>query len=306
VSPEAPDTDTPREDAAPARDRLERASPGDTGSALRLVAALLLDGEEDRARVLAARLLEEGALSGGRPDAARGRARRALELLTGIWPDPDAALAALGERPDSHDIAWPVARALALARAGESAEAADAFEELARALRRGAGLDVRRVRFARRVDGFGVYEVDARRAFRPGESLLVYAEVEGFVCEPARAPRRPGGAEEVEEVKEAEGVAKPRGEADTRPPPRPEEWRVRLEVRVSLENRLTGEAGPAWDVERVEHVTRAAVRDLHVTRLVRLPADLAPGEYELKLGLRDLGTGGTEGLGLRRFVVEER
>ncbi|MHC5053509.1 MAG: hypothetical protein ACYTKD_02195 [Planctomycetota bacterium] len=279
---------------------------GDAAPQLRLVATLLLEGKEDRARELAARLLEEGALSAPDPDAADGRARRALELLTGIWPDPEAALAVLGERPDSGDIAWPVARALALARAGESHEAAAAFEELARTLRLGAGLEVRHVRFARRVESFGVYEDDPREAFLPGASVLLYAELRGFVCEPATALEAPKEAEGgATEPPEAVGARTP-DEAEVRPELLPETWRVRLEVRASLENFLTGEAGPEWDAEEIEHVTRARVRDLHVTRLVRLPADLPPGDYGLRIEVRDLAPGGAEGLGVRRIVVAGR
>ncbi len=293
-------------------------APGDAGSTLRLIASLLLEGKEDRARELAARFFDEEAILAAEPDAARERARRALELLTGVWPDPEGALKLLGERPDSGDIAWPVARALALARAGESHEAAAALEELARTLRRGAGLELRHVRFARRVESFGVYEDDPRKAFRPGESLLLYAELRGFVCEaaprPAAAEEGGGEAEDRTEVAEAPGGSGEPAEGERKFKDRPEAapaspdgtWRVQLEVRVSLENFLTGEAGPEWDAEPIEHVTRAEVRDLHLTRLVRLPADLAPGEYELRIEVRDLAPGGAEGLGLRRLVVETR
>ena len=279
----------------------------DCDARFRLVATLLLEGKAERARELAKRLLDNGALSGegalseAASDSARLRARRALEFLTADRPDPERALAVLGERPDSGDVAWTVARALALARAGEAHESAAAFEELARALRRGAGLELRHVRFASRVESFGVYDDDPRDAFRPGASVLLYAELRGFVCAPVRAP---GKAENTTKGDEAgaRDAADP-GSADVTPETPPETWRVRLDVRVLVENFLTGEVGPMWGPEPVEHVTRARVRDLHLTQLVGLPADLPPGEYEMRIDVRDVGAGGARGVGLRRFVV---
>jgi hypothetical protein len=269
---------------------------------LHRVATLLVEGKAERARELAKRLLDEGAPSGAGSDSARLRVRRALEILTADRPDPERALAVLGERPDSGDVAWPVARALALARAGETHESAAAFEELAQALRRGAGLELRRVRFASRVESFGVYEDDPRAAFRPGASVLLYAELRGFICEPVRVPESAEEAAKGDRAAPAGDAADPEGPTRAPEPP-PETWRVRLEVRVLVENFLTGEVGPMWGPEPVEHVTRARVRDLHLTQLVRLPTDLPPGEYEMRIDVRDLGGGRARGVGLRSFVV---
>jgi hypothetical protein len=288
ATPDAPSADTDREYSRP-----EARESGDDGARLRLVATLLLEGKHERAREIAGLLLKSGALAAPKTDVGRGRTRRAFELLTGARPDPEAALAALGEKPDSGDIAWPVARALALARGGESHEAAEGLEELARLLRRGAGLELRHVRFTARVDGFGVYEDDTRTVIHPGDSLLLYAELRGFVCEPHEEPTIAKNDSEVEDATAS---------ADAPPD---DKWRVHLEVRVSIEKYLSGDAGPAWDPEPIEHVTRAKVHDLHITRLVTLPADLPPGEYELRLEVRDLAPDGAEGVGFRRFIVQK-
>ena len=277
-----PLSDMPRQDelrgAAAAHEKAFDASTEDVGAALRLVASLVLAGDLDRAREVALRLWRKGILS-PEPVTPAARAPRIFELLLRVPPDPEGALSLLAGPPPTGDVKWLVARAFALTRAGESVRAATAFEDLARVLREGAGIQVSHFRFVRRVESFGVYEDDTRAVFRPGDRLMAYAELAGFACVPV--PPAPG-----------EG---PGGK-----------WRVKLEVKLRLRARLDDEPFPVWGPDGIEHVTRVEVRDLHLTRLLALPEDLAAGEYELRLEVRDLQAEGKIGLGLRRMAVAGR
>lgn len=208
---------------------------------------------------------------------AKPAVEEAFELLVQEPPDPERAFSLVNGRElreDTGDIKWRLAYAFALARAGESRRAATEFEGLARRLRHDAGLEVRSLRFVTEVTAFGVYEEDGRQVLHPGDRLMAYAEILGFACEPA-----PG-------VEEARAT-----------------WRVSLEVEFTLENLLTGEKVAAWGPDTVEHATRSEIHDLHVTRVIGLPDDLAPGEYELKLEVRDALAEGASGAGMRRLVV---
>lgn len=221
---------------------------------------------------------------------ADGVAREAFGLLVRAPYDPERALSLLKQHDErlkpeqskeTGDITWPFARAFALARAGESFEAAAELEKLARRLRGDAGLDVQNVGLVTRVDAFGVYDEDTRRSYRLGDRLMAYAEVIGFACEPA--------AEAAPDV----------GEGQKEQPAAT--WRVSLEVELTLENRLTGERVASWGPDPVEHVTRCEVRDLHVTRVLDLPREMPPGEYELTLEVRDVLAEGVSGAGVRRL-----
>jgi hypothetical protein len=209
------------------------------------------------------------------------QAMKVFELLLCSPADPEQALSLTesvvgGSERDAVDIKWPLAHAFALARAGESVRAAGELEALARRLREGVGLDVRDFRFVTRVAAFGVYEEDDRQVFRPGDRLMAYAEVIGFTCRP------------TPEVERAEAG-----------------WRASLEVEFTLENRLTGEPVAAWGSESVGHATHSEIRDLHVTRVIALPDDLAAGEYELKVEVLDALAAGTSAAGARRLTVAE-
>ncbi len=210
-------------------------------------------------------------------EEAKPAVEEAFELLVQEPPDPERAFSLINGRElreDTGDIKWRLAHAFALARAGESQRAATEFEGLARRLRDDAGLDVQSLRFVTEVTGFGVYQEDGRQVLHPGDRLMAYAEVLGFACEPA-----PG----VEEARTT--------------------WRVSLEVEFTLENLLTGEKVTAWGPDTVEHATRSEIHDLHVTRMIGLPKNLAPGEYELKLEVRDALAEDASGAGVRRLKV---
>ncbi len=210
-------------------------------------------------------------------EEAKPAVEEAFELLVREPPDPEQALSLIGRRApdeDTGDIDWQLAHAFALARAGESTRAATELERLARLLRHDAGLDVRSYRFVTEVTAFGVYEEDGRQVLYPGDRLMAYAEVVGFECEP------------VPEAEEARAT-----------------WRVSIKVEFTIENLLTGEKVTAWGPDAVEHATRSEIHDLHVTRVIGLPDDLAPGEYELKLEVRDALAEGVSGAGVRRLRV---
>jgi len=232
----------------------------------------------------------------GSPEAEReSRLLRVYELLVRQPADPLGALRLLGEMPSTGELAALFARALALARGGESLRAAAALEELARTIREGPGLQVGPLRLVRRVESFGVYEDDPRPALRPGDAFLVYAELAGFACV-------------VENRSQRELRAAGPGESGIERLS-PELWRVSLEIRLSLRQAGPGVERVVWGPDRVEHRTRSELRDLHVTRLAALPQELEPGDYELRLDVLDLAPARPEprgGFGLRRLVVERR
>lgn len=51
-------------------------------------------------------------------------------------------------------------------------------------LRERANLELRNLAFCKRIDGFGIYERFERDEFRPGQPVLVYAEMRNFLSEP--------------------------------------------------------------------------------------------------------------------------
>jgi hypothetical protein len=254
---------------AAARQELARASsrdPGDSVTKAKLVAALLLCDEVAEARRLAGELLRIDGLRPGTAGArGNGRLARVFELLSDVPGDVGRAielLQELGARGDEGNIAIDFARALARVRTGESLRAAYMLEALAQRLREGVGVQVDHVRLVRRVESFGVYERDGRALFRPGEALLVYAEPAGFTCEPVTAAE--------------DGSSR---------------WRVALKVEVSLRDRVGERALAVWGPDEVVHTARAAVHDMHVTRLVRIPEDAGPGRFEVVVSVEDVPTG---------------
>jgi hypothetical protein len=248
---------------------------------LQLVAALVLSGDYRRAEPIAEDLLAAGSIAPREATEAGGGVL--AEVFAALVARPADAARALGllersfgpDRPDALDIAWPFARAFALARAGESARAASALEMLAERLRQGAGLQLRTIRFVQRVASFGVYDDDPRESFCPGDSVLIYAEPTGFTAAAA------GGVEG----------------ADAR-------WRVNLRVAVRLVDRVTGAEVGTWGPDSVEHRTRSPIHDLHLTRLIVLPVGLADGPFEVRLEVEDVDVPGSRATALRRFAVE--
>lgn len=268
------------------RESLEAAvdnDPSDTYSRLRLLAVLVLDGDYQRATDMATGAFKSGGLHTPRREQPKlDTLTRIFDALIARPADAEGAIELLEQRPapcepESGDLAWPVAEAFALARAGESHKAAAAFEHLAGALREGAGLRFENYVFVRRVLSFGVYELDRRSTRCPGDDILVYAEPEGFT-RTALAPAA-GGAQE---------------------------WRVRLRLSVKLVDRAGGAVLGVWGPDEIRHIARAEIRDLHVTRLIGLPRDLSPGSYELHLSAGDLEAEGSEALGIRMLEVSAR
>jgi hypothetical protein len=277
--PRSADLDLARVSAA--RESLERAhaaSPSDAAVALKLIAAQALSGDYQRATELAASLLARGELRIRDTARAAGtKVGRVFAALVTRPPDVTRALALLEAAPtppapSASDIAWPFARAFALARSGESHAAAAVLERLAQRLRGDSGLQIANLDFATRVSSFGVYEEDVRRHFRPGDSVLIYAEPRGF---------------------RSTTVAGSKGRR----------WRVQLRMRLSV-RAVGGDAEAAnWGPDNVTHLARSRITDLHVTRVIRLPIDLSPGMYELRLALDDLAGEVKSGLAIKRLTV---
>lgn len=68
--------------------------------------------------------------------------------------------------------------------ADRATHAVSQFSEATGRLRERANLELRNLAFCKRIDGFGIYERFDRDEFRPGEPVLVYAEMRNFLSEP--------------------------------------------------------------------------------------------------------------------------
>ncbi len=137
-------------------------------------------------------------------------------------------------------------------RRERAAEAKRLFQEAASKLAVAAPLVVKGLAFATEVQSFGCYQGFDKYEFQPGQELLLYAEVENFQSQPT-----------------------------------PKGYHTKLRSRFQI---LTAEGHPVDEQEfpLTEEYCRHLRRDFFIAYPVRLPQDLPPGRYSLKLSLEDL------------------
>lgn len=130
------------------------------------------------------------------------------------------------------------------------------FNEAIEHLRAEADLVVKNVVFCRKIDSFGSYDKLAKSEFRPGEQVLVYAEIENFKTE-----------------------LTPEGHHRTRL-----KSEIELFQKVGSEYR---ESKQKYDFPPTEDVCRSYRRDYFHSYILTLPQSLGLGDYVLKLTVTD-------------------
>lgn len=214
--------------------------------------------------------IEHSADSGsGLTDSERRRRQVQLRLLHLLADEPQQALQAIPNLPETEQEFWMQmlwALHTGLRPAGKTsgddhwntmADLLAAAERRARAL---APLQVRHACFCHRINNFGNYEVFPRDEFRPGQPVLVYAELQNFRSE----------------------LAGPLG------------YRTRLRTALEI---LSGEepggvpAGGAplerRDFPATEDLCRSERTDYFHSYRLDLPTQLSPGRFLLRLTITD-------------------
>lgn len=146
--------------------------------------------------------------------------------------------------------AWDVlvsALTEAAAHEGDATSLPD-FQSAAQALEQAAPLEVRDLRFCKRVLGFGDYEPVDDDRFKAGQSVILYCELAGLRFEPVG-----------------------------------DRVRSRLSSTVEVTPASGGE--PVWtcSLGKADDLCRRRRRDYYVNYRIPLPETLAPGAYQLRL-----------------------
>lgn len=123
-----------------------------------------------------------------------------------------------------------------------------------------AALDLKSLSFCRRITGFGAYEQFTSDVFRPGQPVLVYAEVENFKSEPTTSGRY--------------------------------RTLLRSTLRIFPEHGRD-QAIDSVTLKGVEDICRNPRRDYFNSYEFTMPNDIKPGRYFLELTLEDQLSGKT-------------
>jgi hypothetical protein len=191
-------------------------------------------------------------------DVARHAGLRLLYLLDGRRSD---ALRPIDGLPPSQQDFWSeqlygLAAYMDSERnqdsARRSAEASHHFREALARLNSLATLEVKNLAFCTDVKSFGVYEPFTKNVFKPGQEILIYAEVENFSSVPAEKGHKIS-------------------------------LRTSYQILDPHEARVAKQEFPV-----VASECRAVRRDLFVSYSVFLPQRIYPGKYILQLSVEDL------------------
>ncbi|MCC7085111.1 MAG: hypothetical protein IT427_08895 [Pirellulales bacterium] len=192
-----------------------------------------------------------------------GRRDDAMLPLTGassaeqeFWSKELAGLASLVEQQNGGDVPQ------------HTADAARHLQQAATKLAQSTPLVVRNLAFCTAVSSYGVYQPLAAQTLKPGQTLLLYAEVENSVSEPIDKGYRTA-------------------------------LKSRYELLDSRGTRVGGE-----DFGVTEEVCRNIRRDFFVRYFLKLPKPLPAGQYLLQLEIEDT-TSTKSASGQIRFKVEE-
>jgi hypothetical protein len=139
------------------------------------------------------------------------------------------------------------------ADASDETQAAERFREAIDALETLGPLQVADLRLCRKVQGYGSFEPIDPTSVRPGKPVILYCEMTGLRYAPAD-----GGV------------------------------RSRLTSRVEIVAKAGGASVWSHELGTAEDVCRRRRRDYYVNYRLALPANLSPGNYELRLTQTDL------------------
>lgn len=114
-----------------------------------------------------------------------------------------------------------------------------------------ATLQVRRLSFVDSVEGYGAYEPREESKFRPGDQVVLYAEIENFSSESTK-----------------------------------DGYRTRLGTSYEVVDK-SGKRVDSAQFPEVEDLCRTARRDFHMQYTVTLPMRIYPEQYEIRLIITD-------------------
>jgi hypothetical protein len=207
-------------------------------------------------------------------DVELARSLRFLQFLSG---NNAASLEAIpGLAPDEQNLwHWMMASMIAardrvpgMSRADQAAEVLEDLDRVQAILRKEAPLGLGTVRFCSEILAFGDYRPVENRCFRPGDETKLYAEIKNFVSE-----------------KGTDGL-----------------YRVRLNVSLSLE-RPDGTSVLQDSIPNVEDKCRTPRQDFFLRVHFRVPQNVPPGPYVLKVTFEDVAAHKQAGAQLPLEVV---
>jgi len=209
-------------------------------------------------------------------DVELARSLRFLQFLCG---NDAASLEAIpGLTPDEQNMwHWMIASMIAardrvpgMSRADQAAEVLEDLDRVQSILRKEAPLGLGTVRFCSEIMAFGDYHPVETNRFRPGDETKLYAEIKNFVSE-----------------KGHDGL-----------------YRVRLNVSLSLE-RPDGTSVRQDSIPNVEDKCRTPRQDFFLRVHFRIPQNVPPGSYVLKVTFEDAAAHKQAGAQLPLEIVQQ-
>lgn len=217
---------------------------------------------ETEVRKLITLLEADEALAGSDADKEQGYLRRevALRMLHLLANDPEESLRVIPRLPPAEQEFWThFLWSLQTSLNGSDLDTAErrqqALVELQTAVRQlqlSSPLTVRNLAFCHRIDGFGSYETYPEDIFMPGESVLLYCELQNFDSEPT-----PDGF-----------------------------YETRISCRVEIVKAGEDLVADQHDFGSTADFCRVQRKDYFQSFRLNLP-ELTAGEYELRLRMED-------------------
>lgn len=215
---------------------------------------------------------QTAATAGGLVDPSRQAALRLLYLTAGRRDDALRPLVGVGGAEQDFWTSEVAALSAVLqdgsADAQSRTEAAERLQEAARTLGRSGDLVVRNLAFCTEVSSFGVYKPFDRYAFKPGQEALLYAEVQNFATSATEKGFHTA-------LRSSYEIVDARGSQIAR-----------------------------QDFGLTEEYCRNPRNDYFLRYFLRLPPNIAAGDYTLRLAIED-SKSNKRGEAIIRFAIED-
>lgn len=177
-----------------------------------------------------------------------GRTEKTIEAIPGLKPK---------EQEFWQDTLWGISNYFQSdSMADRGTRATQTVERLRKAvynLRDFADLEIRNLRFCRDIAGYGNYDPVPKPVFRAGERALIYAEIENFTSQLTKDAR----------------------------------YETRIQSSIDIYDETGRRMGKSFNFDATTDVCRERRRDYFHSYIIDLPLQLPPGNYVLKLTVKD-------------------